>query len=490
MRRTKIVATLGPSSQDEETLRRMLDAGLDVARLNFSHGTHESHREMCELVRRLAPNYTRGIGIMVDLQGPKIRIGEVGPAGEHRQVRLEEGTPFLLTTRPVEGNEHQVSTTYEYLPQDVKAGDCVYVADGTIELEVQRVDGPDVHCIVLHGGFLSDHKGINLPGVPISAPTLTEKDLEDLAFALTLDIDFIALSFVRRARDIALLREKIAAAGRDIAIVAKIERREALDEFSEILHATDAVMLARGDLGVEVPLAQVPQIQKSVIHQCNDLGIPVITATQMLESMTFSTRPTRAEVSDVANAVHEGTDALMLSAETASGDFPVEAVRTMAAIAAEADAALAQDPPHVRITRMRTSGVRKGRGAFGDAIGQAACRTAEVVEATRIVCLTRLGNTAALIARYRPGVPITAITLSEEARRRCAMIWGVEAVLAIEPISTDELGAVVDEVLLSNGLSAPNDTVIIAGGMPLAMQTRTNMLKIHTVGESASPTPS
>lgn len=463
---------------------------MDVARLNFSHGTHEGHRETCNLVRKLAVNYTRSIGVMVDLQGPKIRTGEIGPPGEHRQVRLEEGTPFLLTTRPIEGDATQVSTTYEHLPQDVKAGDCIFLADGTIELEVQRVDGPDVHCIVLHGGFLSDHKGINLPGVPISAPTLTEKDLEDLAFALTLDVDFIALSFVRRASDIEMLREKIVAAGRDIAIVAKIERREALDEFSEILNATDAVMLARGDLGVEMPLTRVPQIQKSVINQCNDLGIPVITATQMLESMTFSTRPTRAEAADVANAVYEGTDALMLSAETASGDFPVDAVRIMAAIAAESDAALAQDPPHVRITRMRTSGVRKGRGAFGDAIGQAACRTAEVVEASRIVCFTRQGNTAALIARYRPGIPITAITLSEEASRRCAMIWGVEAVLAIDPTSTDKIGAIVDRVLLSNTLSAPGDTVIIAGGMPLAMQTRTNMLKIHTVGESTPPTSS
>ncbi|MEX2015809.1 MAG: pyruvate kinase [Candidatus Hydrogenedentales bacterium] len=484
MRRTKIVATLGPSSSDEETLRRMLDAGLDVARLNFSHGTHEGHRQNCELVRRLAANYTRSIGIMVDLQGPKIRTGEVGPPGEHRQVRLEEGTPFLLTTRPVIGDETQVSTTYEHLPQDVKPGDCIYIADGTIELEVQRVDGPDVHCIVLHGGLLSDHKGINLPGVPISAPTLTDKDVEDLEFALTLDIDFVALSFVRRATDIELLRQKIAAANRDVAIVAKIERREALDEFEAILQATDAIMLARGDLGVEMPLTKVPQIQKSVITQCNDLGIPVITATQMLESMTFSTRPTRAEAADVANAVYEGTDALMLSAETASGDFPIEAVRTMAAIAAEADAALADNPPHVRITRMRTSGVRKGRGAFGDAIGQAACRTAEVVEAKRIVCLTRMGNTAALIARYRPGVPITAITLSEEARRRCSLIWGVEAVLAIEPVDTDEIGPLVDDVLLRNGLSEPGETVIIACGMPLAMQTRTNMLKIHTVGES------
>lgn len=480
MRRTKIVATIGPSSNSPEVLRALVEAGMDVARLNFSHGTHEGHRDTCHNVRRIAEEMGKAVGVMVDLQGPKIRTGKLKDGAP---VQLVPGESVCITTRDVEGDASLIATSYEALPRDVAPGNRIYLSDGVIELLVERVAPPDVHCRVVHGGFLGEHKGINLPGVHISAPTLTEKDINDLRFGLTLDIDFVALSFVRTADDVSGLRKRIRNSGKSPSIIAKIERPEALHDFTAILDATDAVMLARGDLGVEVPLNQVPQIQKKLIGQCNDLGVPVIIATQMMESMITSPRPTRAEVADVANAIYDGADALMLSGETANGQFPVQAVRLMADIAATADQAMAQNPTYERIVRMRQSGIRKGKGAFGDAIGQAACRTADAVGAVRIVCFTKMGYTAGLIARYRPSVPITAITLSEEARRRCSLIWGVDALRSIEPCDTDELDRIIDDLLLSHNLAKPGDTVVVAGGMPLAMRTRTNMLKLHSVGD-------
>lgn len=481
MRRTKIVCTIGPSTNSPEMIRALIDAGMDVARLNFSHGTHESHGKTCEMLREVANEAGKALGIMMDLQGPKIRTGEL-KGGE--PVLLTAGEALCVTTREVEGDATIVSTTYDHLPKDVQVGDHIFLSDGTIDLQVERIDGPDVFCTVIQGGFLGAHMGINLPGVAVSAASLTEKDLADLEFGMGLDIDFVALSFVRTKDDVLELRDRLVDAGKPLAIVAKIERPEALDNFAGILEATDVVMLARGDLGVEVPLNEVPQIQKDLISKCNDVGVPVITATQMLESMRSCVRPTRAEVTDVANAVYDGTDALMLSGETASGQYPVESVQFMDKIAQETDTALATTPTYNRIVRMRQSGVREGRGSYGDTIGQAACRASEAIHANRIVCFTKLGATAALIARYRPTVPITAITLSEGARNRCSLIWGVEALRAIEACNTDELDRIVDEMLLQNNLAEPGDTIIIAGGVPLAIRTRTNMMKLHTVSES------
>lgn len=480
MRRTKIVCTIGPSTNSPEMIRALIDAGMDVARLNFSHGTHDSHRATCTMLREVANEAGKALGIMMDLQGPKIRTGEL--KGDE-PVPLTAGEALCVTTRPVEGDASIISTTYEHLPKDVKVGDHIFLSDGTIELAVDGIDGPDVSCTVLQGGFLGAHMGINLPGVAVSAASLTEKDLADLKFGMELDIDFVALSFVRTKQDVIDLRNRLVEAGKPLAIVAKIERPEALDNFDGILEATDVVMLARGDLGVEVPLNEVPQIQKHIIGKCNDMGVPVITATQMLESMRSCVRPTRAEVTDVANAVYDGTDALMLSGETASGQYPVEAVVMMGKIAQGTDSELADTPTYNRIRRMRQSGVREGRGSYGDTIGQAACRASEAIHANRIVCFTKLGATAALIARYRPTVPITAITLSEGARNRCSLIWGVEALRAIEACNTDELDRVVDEMLLQNNLAEPGDRIIIAGGVPLAIRTRTNMMKLHTVSK-------
>jgi pyruvate kinase len=460
-------------------MKAMLNAGMNVARMNMSHGTHEYHQNTCAILRQAAHESGKNLGIMLDLQGPKIRTGRL-VNGE--VVYLDVGKDFCITTRDIEGTEDIVSTTYERLPSDVRPGDSIYMADGILELRVRSVDKTDVHCEVIHGGHLGERKGINLPGVDVSAPALTSKDVIDLEFGLTLDIDYIALSFVRTAEDVLDLKRRIAASGKMIAIVAKIERPEALDNFDDILAVTDAVMIARGDLGVEIPLNEVPQIQKQLISQCNDIGVPVITATQMLDSMITSARPTRAEVADVANAIYDGTDAVMLSGETASGRFPVKTVEVMGDIARDADKALSDNPSHNRIMRMRSAGIRKGRGSFGDAIGQAACRTAHAIEATRIICFTKMGFTAALVARYRPQVEVTAITTDKKIQHRCSIIWGVDALLVPETVNLDNLHEVLDRILLDNHYAAPGDTVIVTAGIPFAIRTRTNMLKLHTVG--------
>lgn len=480
-RRTKIVCTIGPASREVDVLRKLLYAGMNVARLNMSHGDHEYHAGTIMNLRQAARETGRNLGIMVDLQGPKIRTGELH---DHQPVHLEVGHSFCITTREMVGTEECVSTTYTALPTDVQAGNTIFMADGILELKVDSVNDEDVHCTVIHGGFLGEHKGINLPGVNVSSPAMTPKDIEDLEFGLSQDIDFIALSFVRSPDDVIDLKRRISASGKIVSVVSKIERPEAVKRFAEIIDVSDAVMVARGDLGVEVPLTEVPQIQKELIGQCNDVGVPVITATQMLESMINSARPTRAEVADVANAIYDGTDAIMLSGETASGQFPVRTVEVMANIARDADKALAATPPYNRIVRMRESGIRQGRGSYGDAIGQAVCRTAHAIDARRIVCFTSMGYTAALIARYRPSVPVTAITLSPEIQHRCSLIWGVDSLLSKDSPTMSILDDLIDNLLLDNKLAEPGDTVVVAGGVPFAIRTRTNMMKLHTVGGS------
>ncbi|MFP6598306.1 MAG: pyruvate kinase [Candidatus Hydrogenedentota bacterium] len=481
-RRTKVICTIGPSSQSLEVMRGLLTEGMNIARLNMSHGTHEYHAETCALLRQAANETGKNLGIMMDLQGPKIRTGNLV---DGQTVHLKVGAPFCITTEEVEGTEEKVSTTYKPLPLDVHSGDAIFMADGVLELEVTSVTDTDVQCIVVHGGHLGEHKGINLPGVDVSSPAMTPKDVTDLEFGIeNLDIDFVALSFVRNAEDIVDLKRRIAKTEKKLSVVAKIERPEAIKNFSDILDVTDVVMIARGDLGVEVPLNEVPQIQKRLISECNDMGVPVITATQMLESMISSARPTRAEVADVANAIYDGTDAVMLSGETASGQFPVRTAEVMSQIAQDADISLSEEPSHNRILRMRESGIRQGKGSYGDAIGQAVCRTAHAIGATRIICFTKLGFTAALIARYRPSVPITAVTREENIQHRCSIIWGVDSIMTAESPKMETLDDLVDRILLENKLADPGDTVVIAGGVPFAIRTRTNMMKLHTVGGS------
>ena len=477
MRRTKIVCTLGPASRDPKTIARLIDAGANVVRLNFSHGTHEQHRTAFASIREIAASKGANVAVLMDLQGPKIRTGKLhNPDG----VTLEEGKSLTITTDDVLGDARRISTSYKHLPHDVQPGARVLLADGLLELRVDRVEAPEVYCTVVRGGLLGNHKGINLPGVAVSAPSLTEKDIEDLQFGLDLGVDYIALSFVRSPEDVLALKGRIAAPGKSTPVVAKNERPEALGCFDEILAATDAVMVARGDLGVEVELHRVPQIQKTLIRTCNEQGIPVITATQMLESMLTSPRPTRAEAADVANAIYDGTDAVMLSGETAAGQFPVEAVTVMAQIAESADEAIANSPRCEGQARLHDS---RGSNSFKDAIGQAVVRMTQVTRLQRIVVLTQSGYSAETIARYRPNTPITALTLSEETRRLCALIWGVDAVASVEVEGMDAMVRVVDEILLGQKLAHPGDPIVIVAGTPLGIGGRTNLLHLHRTGE-------
>jgi len=477
MRRTKIVCTLGPSSSSPAVVRQLVCNGMDVARLNFSHGTHDDHRTLFQTVRTVAAELGANVAILMDLQGPKIRTGPLAGGGP---VTLEEGAEFCVTTRPVPGDQHCVSTTYASLPYDVNVGDRILLADGTMELVAERVAPPDVACRVVRGGELGTHKGINLPGVNVSAPALTEKDVDDLALALHLGADYVALSFVRTPEDVGGLKERIDQAGAAARVVAKIERPEALDHFDAIVELADAIMVARGDLGVEVNLEDVPQIQKTLIRKSNDRGKPVITATQMLESMMTSSRPTRAEVTDVANAIYDGTDAVMLSGETAAGRFPLAAVSVMAGVAYKADRAV--EAAQTRIIPAREA--PGSLGAFSDAIGHAVCNMGRTLGAKRIVCFTQSGYTAAAIARYRPPTPITAITLSESTRRQCALLWGVEAIHTVEVDSTDAMVRTVEYILLEQDRAAVGDTVIIVAGTPLGIGGHTNLLRLHVVGQS------
>lgn len=451
---------------------------MDVARLNFSHGTHAEHEACFTLLRTISAALGKNLAILLDLQGPKIRTRTLR---DGKPIQLVDGADFCLTTRRIEGDASCVSTTYENLPNDVREGDRILLADGMLELCVKTVMPPDVHCTVVRGGVLGEKKGINLPGIAVSAPSLTSKDIDDLEFGLRLGVDFVALSFVRRAEDVLEVKKRIAAAGAFAFVVAKIERPEALQQLDQILQATDALMVARGDLGVEVELQRVPQIQKTLIRACNDNGIPVITATQMLESMITNAQPTRAEAADVANAIYDGTDAVMLSGETASGKYPIESVHMMSEIALCADRAISEAPPRENRVRLRESSARKG--SFSDAIGQAVCRMAQMIPIRRIVCFTKSGYTATTIARYRPSTPITAITLNDETRRRCALFWGVDAVTMGEVRGTDEMILAVEKCLLERGLAEKDDTLIVVAGMPLGLTGRTNMLKLHKVGE-------
>lgn len=489
-RRTKIVCTLGPASDPEGRIAELVRAGMNVARLNFSHGDHQEHQRRYDAVRAAAKAAGKNIAILADLQGPKMRTGEIAESG---LVELRPGAEFTITTREVPGDVHCVSTSYENLPNDLHPGDRVLLSDGTLELKVKHVSGQDVVCWVVRGGMLGENKGINLPGVKIKEPSLTAKDREDLAFAIKLGVDFVAQSFVREPADLELMRACIEEHGGDVGVVAKIERPEALENIHEIIRLSDVIMVARGDLGVEVNFEDVPMIQKRLIQECNEVGVPVITATQMLESMVNHPRPTRAEVADVANAIYDGTDAVMLSGETAAGLYPVEACEVMARIASTADDDLASAPLPERYARLRASDLsrRERRGVndisraqlYADAVGQAVCRMAASLPLHRIVCFTHTGYTATAIARFRPAIPITAISDNLATCRRTAMVWGVDAVKAPGFNDLDAMVSGVETILLDSGMSRIGDTVIIAAGSPLNAGGRTNLLELHTLGE-------
>jgi len=471
MTRTKIVCTLGPSTDSEERLREMIRAGMSVARINFSHGDHEIHARRIALVRRLAEEEGKVVAILGDLQGPKLRTGSIASGS----AILREGAEFILTTRPVPGDEHQVHFPHPEVLPDIAPGHRILLDDGLLELQVLSVEGPDVRCRVLVGGELGSNKGVTLPGVPLRLPPLTEKDREDVRFAVAQEVDYLALSFVRRAGDVTQLKELLQEMGIEIPIVAKIEKQEALDNFAEILEVSDGIMIARGDLGVEIEPERVPLHQKTIIRRCREKGIPVITATQMLESMRFNPRPTRAEASDVANAIFDGTDALMLSGETAIGKYPVEAVRTMARIAEITESAL---PYHRWLERVYL----EPSCTVTDAIGQATCEMAMELGARAIITSTVSGYTARMVARHRPATPIIATTPDPRTYRRLALVWGVQPLLVKEFTTTDEMISTTVEAAVERKFLQKGDLVIITAGIPVGGRGRTNMIKVHRVG--------
>ena len=463
-RRTKIVATVGPACAEKEQLEELLKAGVDVFRLNFSHGELEQKSQWIAQIRELSEKHMKSIAILGDLQGPKIRAGLM----ENGSQRLEPGQQVTITTADIIGSDGIIPTTYTSLPQDVVPGDQILLDDGQLELEVLKSVANEVFCRVKVGGLLKDRKGINLPGVKVSAPALTPKDLEDLNFAIEQDLDWIALSFVRTAQEIVQLKQLLTERKSSIRVVAKIEKPEAVDNFSSILHVTDGVMVARGDLGVEVPSEQVP-----LIRECNHTGKPVITATQMLESMIANPRPTRAETSDVANAILDGTDAVMLSGETAAGLFPVEAVKVMDRVACDVER-----DPNLKAREIHAKPASQ-QMSIPDAIGQAACQAAVNVGAAAILAFTQTGSTAALVAKHQPLLPIIAVTPNRQVKRHLALYRGVNSLLVDIQGTTEAQIASVERAVLERQLLNPEDIVVVTMGSPLSAPGTTNLLKIH-----------
>ena len=469
MRKTKIVATLGPASEDPATIRALIGAGADVFRINLAHGTAEEHVARIRRVRELSPDPAIGPAVLADLQGPKLRLGSF----ETGAVTLEAGVEFALTTLPVAGSAAVASVNYEGFARDVRPGDTVLLADGAVTLRVESTDGVTVRCRVLSGGRISDRKGINLPGARLNLPALTEKDLADLRAIVVAGADLVSLSFVRRASDVVALRQRLEELGARLPIVAKIEKPEALEHLEEILEQADGVMVARGDLGVELALEKVPHAQKRILREARRRARFAITATQMLESMVENPYPTRAEVSDVANAIYDGTDAVMLSAETSVGRYPVEAVRMMARIAAETEQTLGEQGPAGEAPPPSTDALILAGSAI------AAARHARVAA---IAVFTVSGSTARLLAAHRPPVPIYAFTSEPALARQLAPVFGVRVVLAPMLGSVDEMLACLDRTLLERGWLQPGQRVVFVAGQPLGRPGTTNLMKLHVLG--------
>jgi pyruvate kinase len=468
MKRTKIVCTIGPASEEPETLKGMIAAGMDVARLNFSHGSYESHAAVIARLRRLSRELERPIAIMGDLRGPRIRIGEMKPG-----VELAQGQPYVLTTREITGDEQQAPVSYTGLPGDLSVGDVLLIDDGDIELVVERIAAPDIYCCVRDGGPLVSHKGINLPGISLSLHALTEKDLQDVQFAVEQQLDFLALSFVQSADDVKRLKSVLAGAGADIPIIAKIEKSGALSDLDAIVSEAYGVMVARGDLALEMSMAEVPIAQKTIIDKCRAAAVPVITATQMLESMIEEPHPTRAEATDVANAVFDGTDALMLSAETAVGHHPVQVVSTMAAIAARAEEAWRKE-------EVRQKEPLLPQHSVDDTIGCLSCLAAKNLEAAAIVTHTTSGSTARRVCRHRPLTPILALTPRPATCNRLCLSWGVRPLLVPE-MQGEEIGQLALSKARELRLAGPGDLVVITAGIPLGVPGTTNTLKVQAL---------
>jgi pyruvate kinase len=471
-RRAKIVCTLGPATSSQEQITSLVESGMDVARLNFSHGAHADHEIAYKRVREASDHTGHAVAILADLQGPKIRLGTFaeGP------VVWETGTQICITVEDVPGTATRVSTTYKNLANDVQVGDRLLVDDGKLSLTVAAVEGPDVFCLVIEGGEVSNNKGLSLPGVAVSVPALSEKDEEDLRFALHLSVDFIALSFVRSPADVDLVRDIMRQEDIEVPVIAKLEKPEAVENLEEIVEAFDGIMVARGDLGVELPLEQVPLVQKRAIQVARERGKPVIVATQMLESMIINSRPTRAEASDVANAVLDGADAVMLSGETSVGAHPVGAVRTMERIIE----AVETDSYRVPVIRRRSSDHRPRTRS--SAIVRAAKDVAEDLEVKALATFTQTGETARQLAALHPGQPLLAFTVDARVRSQLALSWGVETFLVPSVQHTDDMVDQVDFSLLSIGRLKVGDRVVVVAGSPPNTVGSTNLIRVHEVG--------
>jgi len=472
MRRAKIVCTLGPAVDSYDQLKTLVEAGMNVARFNFSHGSHAEHQERYQRVRKVAAESGRAVGVLADLQGPKIRLAKFadGP------VELVAGDEFTITTEDVPGDKSECGTTYKGLPGDVSQGDPILINDGNVALRVIEVHGQRVRCLVVEGGVISDHKGINLPGAAVNVPALSEKDIDDLRFALQMGVDMVALSFVRDAKDVRDVHRVMDEEGRRVPVIAKVEKPQAVHNMEDVVMAFDAVMVARGDLAVEYPLEQVPLVQKRLIELCRRNAKPVIVATQMMESMITNSRPTRAEASDVANAILDGADAVMLSAESSVGKYPIETVKTMSRIveAAEEELLCRGLQPLAPGKKPRTQ---------GGAVARAAAELADFLDARSLVAFTKSGDTARRLARYRVPAPILAFTTDPSTRNQLALTWGVESVVMEHVDTTDAMVEQVDQEMLKLSDYAAGDTVIITAGSPPGVPGTTNLVRVHHLGD-------
>ena len=475
MRRTKIICTLGPAVDSEDMIRTLIRTGMDAARFNFSHGSHPEHLARLNMLKAVRDAMGRPVATILDTKGPEIRIRSF----ETKTITLEPGDPFTLTTEDVTGNQGLVSVTYPQLHEELQPGQEILIDDGLVAIRVERIEGTNIVCTVENGGTLSANKSINIPGVHIQLPALTEKDIDDIRFGVENDFDFIAASFVRRAADVEAVRAVLHdCGGDDVKIIAKIENQEGVDNLDAILEAADGIMVARGDLGVEIPAARVPILQKQMIRKGLQQGKPVITATQMLDSMMRNPRPTRAEVSDVANAVYDGTGSVMLSGETAGGKYPVEALTAMVGIVTETESAIDYWKQFQKQRVLPASNIN-------DAITHTCCLTAKDLDAKAILTATSSGRSARMICRFRPACPIAALTMHEKVRRQLNISWGVTPYLTGEVNSTDRIFSLSAEVALKERLVENGDTVVITAGVPLGKSGSTNLIKAQVIDEEA-----
>ena len=471
MRKTKIICTLGPSTDKEGVLRELVANGMNVARFNFSHGSHEEHQGRLEKLKAIREELGLPVAALLDTKGPEIRLKDFKNGVE----MLEAGQLFTLTTRDVEGTKEICSITYKDLPQDVQPGGAIMLDDGLIKLQVQTVNDTDIVCKVLNNGKIKNKKGVNVPGVHLSMPYMSQRDRDDIIFGVQQGFDFIAASFVRTAQDVYDIRNLLNEYDSDIRIIAKIENREGVNNIDSILAAADAVMVARGDLGVEIDFTELPGIQKTIIDRSFSFGKPIVTATQMLYSMMVNPRPTRAEISDVANAIYDGTSAIMLSGETAAGAYPVEALKTMSAIAERTE----QESHYLR---GRLVEANNGKISVSDATAHAACLTAKDVNAAAIVTVSESGTTARLLSKYRPEQPIIACVMKEQVQRQLALSWGITPLMMPLAHSTDELIEMSTSLAKENGYLHNGELAVVTAGVPVGVSGTTNMIKIHMVG--------